>query len=137
MQKFYRVLSYFIFALNGLLIFFWFFRDKLVIPKALQVVGRMHPMLLHLPIGFFVLVIILLSFKNQFRRKSFQKTFQLILAFTAISLVVTALMGAALSREGGYDDSVLNRHFIFGVLMSVLAAVLVGIPLTKKESTTG
>jgi uncharacterized membrane protein/mono/diheme cytochrome c family protein len=135
MQKFYRVLSYFIFALNGLLIFFWFFHEKLIIPKALQVFGRMHPMLLHLPIGFFVLVIVLLLFKNQFKRKSFQKTYQLILAFTAISLVVTALMGTALSREGGYDGSVLNRHFIFGVLVSVLAAVLVGIPLTKKLST--
>lgn len=136
MQRFYRVLSYYIFGLNGLLIFFWFFQNNIVIPKVLQVIGRMHPMLLHLPIGFFALVTIFLLFKKQFKKKSFEKTYQLALTFTAISLVVTALMGTVLSREGGYDSTLLNWHFNLGVLLSVLAAVLVGIPLTKKLSMT-
>jgi uncharacterized membrane protein len=134
MQKFHRALSYFIFGLNGLLVFFWFFKDGLVIPSSLQVMGRMHPMLLHLPIGFFILSVILLLLKSNFKKKSFQKTYQLMLALTAITLVVTALMGVALSKEGGYDEATLNLHLNLGVLISLLSAIFLGIPFDGKFS---
>jgi uncharacterized membrane protein len=96
----------------------------------------MHPLLLHLPIGFFVLAIVLLLVKNQFKRKAFQKTYQFVLVLTAISLVITALMGVALSREGGYDAEALSRHLNTGVMLSLLTAVLISLPIDKSLSKT-
>lgn len=93
-------------------------------------------MLLHLPIGFFLLTVILLILKDQFKQKAFRKIYQLTLALTAATLVVTALMGVVISREGGYEGATLDRHLNLGVLLSLLMALLVGLPITKPISKT-
>src|SRR6185436_7518796 len=74
--------------------------------------------------------------KDQFKRKAFYKTYRFILALTAISLVITALMGIALSREGGYDDETLSRHLNSGVLVSILTALLISMHNEKSVSKT-
>jgi uncharacterized membrane protein len=134
MQRFHRALSYLIFSLNGLLVFFWFFKDKLVIPVWMQPLGRMHPLLLHLPIGLFIMTIIMLMVQNQFKRKSFHKTYQFAIALTALFTVITALMGIMLSREGGYDDETLSSHLNLGVMLSLITGFLVGMARKKTFS---
>lgn len=91
-------------------------------------------MLLHLPIGFFVLAVVVLLIKNQFKKKSFHKSYRFILGLTAISTVITALMGVALSREGGYDETILNRHLNYGVLLSISLGLLIAIAIPIQKS---
>ncbi len=94
----------------------------------------MHPMLLHLPIGFFVLAVVMLVIKGQFKRKAFQKTYQFILNVTALTTAIAALMGVALSREGGYDETILRLHLNFGVAISLLTGFLIALPIEKPLS---
>lgn len=132
----FRLVSYLIFGLNGLLVFLWFYSDKLSIPGRLLPIGRLHPMVLHLPIGFFVMAVVVLILKDQFKAKQFQRTLQLTFTLTSLSLVITALAGIILSREGGYDTKILDGHLNSGVLLSIISAVISGTVFHKKVSIT-
>lgn len=136
MKLFQRILSNLSFFIAAMLLFLLFFQNKVVLPAVLQTVGRMHPMLLHLPIGLFVLVFILWLFKKNIEENSFEKIFLLLLHVAAFTALLTALMGFFLSKEGGYEETILNRHKLLGVLTSILAFVLLLVykyaPASKK-----
>jgi hypothetical protein len=59
MKLFQRILSNLSFFIIVMLLFLLFFQNKVSLPPSLQAVGRMHPLLLHLPIGLLVISFIL------------------------------------------------------------------------------
>jgi uncharacterized membrane protein len=122
MKKFLSALSYLTIGLNGLLLLLVLFADKVTVTGIWQSAGRLHPLLLHLPIGFFVLFAVFLFAGGS--SKEFQKSAKLIIQITALLLVVTALAGLLLSREGGYDEATLQRHLVTGTLMSLTTLIL-------------
>ena len=103
------------FALNCMLLFLLLFEDRLALPAWLQVIGRMHPLLLHFPL---VLIVLYAALAVAGRDKNFGSSLLLIASFTA---VVTAVMGLFLSREEGYDAQALFWHKWGGVAISVFA----------------
>lgn len=105
------------FGLNALLLFFLLFEDRMQFPAWIQSVGRMHPLLLHIPIGAIVVVDILLFFKDKFSEIA-----KGVLALAAVTAVVTAIMGVILSNEGGYNEDTLNPHKLTGSILSFLLA---------------
>ena len=135
MQRFYKITSYLVFSLNALLIFFWIFQNQLIIPLWLQPIGRIHPMLLHLPIGFFMMTFLLLIIRKQFRKKSFKQIYQLGLSITSITTVLAALFGFILSREGGYATSTLNWHSNAGVIFSLLCSIVFRLSINRDTYT--
>jgi uncharacterized membrane protein/mono/diheme cytochrome c family protein len=124
MKLFQRILSNLSFFIIVMLLFLLFFQDKVSLPPLLQSIGRMHPLLLHLPIGLFIISFILWLGRRSIEEGSFEKIFILVLTVTAFTAALTALMGFFLSREGGYDESVLSKHKILGVLTAALAYIL-------------
>jgi uncharacterized membrane protein len=132
MKLFQRITSGTVLFLNVLLIFFLFFQDRLHFPAWLQSVGRMHPLLLHLPIGALVIALVLVFFRNDFKSESFTKITDLIFAIAALSAALSALMGFILSKEGGYDEASLNYHLIAGISVSILTWILLLINTERK-----
>jgi uncharacterized membrane protein len=122
MKKLLGTLSYLTIGLNGLLLLFVFFADKITVTGVWQSAGRLHPLLLHLPIGFFVLFVVFVLAGGS--SKKFRKSAKPIIQITAFLIVITALAGLLLSREGGYDEVTLQRHLITGTLMSLIALAL-------------
>ncbi|TAE21021.1 MAG: peptidylprolyl isomerase [Cytophagales bacterium] len=125
MRRFQAVAANVLFALNLLLVFLLIFEGKVTIPVWLQPLGRMHPMLLHLPIGLLILVGVLWVFRRSFAGEGVEQIFRFLLLIAALTSVMAALMGFFLSREGGYTDDVLTWHKFSGVGMSLLAYALV------------
>lgn len=87
-------------------------------------IGHFHPLLVHLPIGF-----LLLGFAMELagRRKRFEAlrpALPFVLLLSAVSAVVTALIGYFLSLEGGYEGETLNIHQWSGIGVAVLSIVL-------------
>src|SRR6187401_1340894 len=124
MKLFQRILSNLCFFIIVMLLFLLFFQNKVSLPPSLQAIGRMHPLLLHLPIGLLVISFILWIGRKSIEPTSFQKIFILVLQVTAFTAALTALMGFFLSREGGYDENILLRHKVLGITTAVLSYTL-------------
>jgi uncharacterized membrane protein len=117
MSEFQRITGNVLFGLNALLLFFLLFDDRMQFPTWIQSIGRMHPLLLHLPIGAVIIVVILLFFKNKF-----SETANNLIALAAATAALTAIMGVVLSNEGGYNEDTLNPHKLSGALLSFALA---------------
>ncbi len=117
---------YILWALNCLLLFLSFFSDKLVIPSTLQMAGRFHPLILHLPIGLILITVLIYVFRNKFTGEP-GEVISLLLHIGALTAVLSALFGIFLSKEGGYDEALLSNHRWAGVGISILSALLAAI----------
>ena len=124
MKLFQRILSNLSFFIIVMLLFLLFFQNKVSLPPALQSVGRMHPLLLHLPIGLLIISFILWLARKSIEASSFQNIFILVLQVTVFTATLTALMGFFLSREGGYDENILSKHKVLGIATAILCYVL-------------
>ncbi len=110
------------FSLNCLLLFLVFFEEKLQVPAGLQVLGRMHPLVLHFPIVLLVLTVFweLLPRRQKAETVASSTIGDTLLLATALSAVLTSLIGLLLSREEGYEPAVLLWHKWGGVFISLL-----------------
>lgn len=117
MERARTIAGYFVFALNTLLLVFFLFGDRMQFPAWLQSFGRMHPLLLHLPIGGVILLVILYFSKKQ------QEIFNDLVLFTALLAALTAVMGFVLAGEGGYDNDTLSNHKLWSIIFSYALAL--------------
>ena len=112
--------------LNSLLLFFLIFENKLVIPSWIQVMGRMHPLMVHFPI---VLILLYAAWQLFTSRKIKQQAWfntvaEILFALAALSAVLAALMGLLLSKEGGYDSDAIASHKWAGALTAFTLFIL-------------
>ena len=135
MNLFQRIVSSFTFFILVLLLFLALWENQIVLPLWLQVTGRMHPLLLHLPIGFLIIAFVFWMFRNEIDSDSFRKIFGLLLQLSSFTAVLTALMGLFLSREGGYEAGLLTKHKWFGIAIAagvyILSQLYFWFPLRK------
>ena len=104
-------------ALNAMLLFLVVLDNHLIIPRWLQVAGRLHPMILHFPIVLIVAYAIYLWFKPAV----FADELLLVAAFAA---VITALAGVFLSRQGSYEGAAMKWHKWLGALTAIVLLAL-------------
>jgi len=114
-----------VFGINILLLFLVAFENSLVIPPWLQVMGRMHPLLLHFPITLVLLFlfwhfVLLIKLGDQSWAIKIEEWLLLTTAFTAS---VTALMGFFLSIENAYDKDALFWHKWSGIAIALIIAI--------------
>jgi uncharacterized membrane protein len=124
MQRLARTISNIILFFIFLLMFLLAFQSRIQLPVWLQVVGRLHPLVLHIPIGAVVFSFVLLFFRRQFRKKQFQKVLLICLLFTSLSASITALFGFFLSINGDYGAEALLQHKVGGVVFSLVSYAL-------------
>jgi uncharacterized membrane protein len=83
--------------------------------------GRFHPLIVHLPIGFLLLAAILFVFSFLKKYAFLRSALPIILFFGAISAVAAAVLGWLLATEGGYQESTLAWHQWMGISVAVVA----------------
>jgi len=78
--------------------------------------GRFHPLLIHLPIGFILLSLLLefIRYNDQSNRK---KILSFVWFLSFISAALSAFMGWLLAQNGHYTDSQLSLHQWTGILL--------------------
>ena len=90
--------------------------------------GRFHPVVVHLPIGFIVLAVIIESiglFKKD--RQIYNRIVQYALIAVIVSSLITVATGLLLSQGGEYNAETLSQHKWLGIgvaVYSILALVL-------------
>ncbi len=83
--------------------------------------GRFHPLVVHLPIGFLTLAIF---FEILSRRPATQKlgsAVRFIWLCSTVSAVLAAVLGYLLSLGGDYDEELLSQHQWFGIALAVMS----------------
>lgn len=118
MKPFYSIVSNTVFAINLLLVFFLLVEDQVVVPAWLQAFGRMHPLLLHLPIGFLLLMVILPFIRKHLPEPAYYQINLFVLALGSVTAALTAIMGFLLARESGYNGELVDQHKWAGIGLS-------------------
>ncbi len=116
-----------LFALNIFIVVLLLAGEHLLIPRWLQPVGRLHPLILHFPIVLLMLAMLMefFRFRADFAaEKIYQQFTTVILLSGALLAAVTAIMGLFLAREAGYDSGSVQWHKWFGVSIVFIASVI-------------
>jgi len=92
-------------------------------PRIFLFFGRFHPVLLHLPIGALLLTFFV-DIIGRVKKNYPNQIITYALGFSAVSAILTCILGYFLSLEGGYGQEVLDIHFYTGILTAILATVL-------------
>ena len=88
-------------------------------PEILLFAGRLHPLLVHLPIGMIIVLALLemIAWLPRYQNANASAGFILLVA-TPLT-VVTVICGWLLSLGGGYDESTLAWHKWLGIVTAV------------------
>ncbi|WP_025761187.1 c-type cytochrome domain-containing protein [Dyadobacter tibetensis] len=90
----------------------------------LSFIGRLHPLLVHLPIGFILLAAIF-DWSSYWSRYAYLKVASsATLLLGAFSAIIASVLGWMLSWSGGYDDIYLNNHMFSGLSLCLLSILL-------------
>jgi len=87
--------------------------------------GRFHPLLVHLPIGFIILAIIIETiglYKKE--KQTYDRIVQYALIAVIVSCLITVATGLLLSQGGDYDLDSVNQHKWLGIGVAVYSIVV-------------
>lgn len=86
--------------------------------------GHLHPLIVHLPIGFILLAVIfnILSYSKKFENLKPAVSIGLLIGF--ISAVLACIFGYLLSLTGDYDKNILRNHEFSGITLAILSGIL-------------
>jgi uncharacterized membrane protein len=90
----------------------------------IQIFGRFHPLVVHLPIGILFLAFLFECLSRFERFKGLESAVQPSLLFGSIFAVVSIVTGLFLSQEGSYDDVLLQQHQNIGIATAVFTVIL-------------
>lgn len=85
--------------------------------------ARLHPLLVHLPIGLLFFALIMEGLQKWSGQQPYRSAIRLCLLFGVGTAIFSALSGWGLATEGGYDQTVLDRHRWLGVGVAIGAAL--------------
>lgn len=85
--------------------------------------GRFHPLIVHLPIGFILLAFLMTLWSKRSGKKSFHQAINFTLLLGALSAAAAALLGWLLAAGGGYDDSTLFWHRWLGLGVALVTFI--------------
>lgn len=83
--------------------------------------GRFHIVILHLPIGWIMLVPILEYFARKYPDKGLRKIIHITLACACIIALATVTLGTTLASSGGFSGGMVSDHMWMGIMTTVAA----------------
>lgn len=88
-----------------------------------ELIGRFHPLLVHLPIGILLLAALFyfLSLKEKF--KALQPAVPVSILLGAVAAALSCISGFLLSQSGDYETGLVNTHQWLGIALTVLAFI--------------
>ena len=115
-----KIIADTVFVVQILIAFILIFESRIYVPSLLQAFGRLHPVMLHLPIGLLLVTTLLIFARRFFEGASLNDLISFLLHFTALTASFTTIMGLLLSLEGTFSADQLQLHKWLGVVLSFL-----------------
>lgn len=98
----------------------------------LELIGRFHPLLVHLPIGILLIASVFYFLSAREKYTSLRSAVTVSLFFGMLSAVVSCISGFLLSRSGDYDAGLVSKHQWFGIATAVIS--MLAYYLAKKNN---
>jgi uncharacterized membrane protein len=89
-----------------------------------EFIGRLHPVLVHLPVGILVLALIIYVAARKDKTGTYHRIISLILLTGFLSAVLACITGYILSQHDDYDAGMVGWHQWMGIATAVMAGVL-------------
>lgn len=86
--------------------------------------GRLHPVLVHLPIGILLMGIFLQALSRNPRYGVSAGVIKIVLLCGALSAIASCVTGYTLSLSGDYDEGLADWHMWMGICVAVVASLL-------------
>jgi uncharacterized membrane protein len=89
----------------------------------MELIGRLHPLLVHLPIGILLLVVLFewLPFRKPY--KSLRRSIRFILWLGFLAALFSTATGLLLKESGDYDSQSVKLHQFSGIALTVITLV--------------
>ena len=97
-------------------------------------IGRFHPLIVHLPIGFLILAFILHLASKLEKFKNADPFIDLTLLLGGSSALVACIIGYMLSLDGGYSADAVFLHQWSGIALTVLSFLLLALRKIYKDN---
>ncbi|HEV2482418.1 MAG TPA: DUF2231 domain-containing protein [Puia sp.] len=89
-------------------------------------IGRLHPVLVHLPIGVILLALLLEYLSGRPKYAGMKPAADLTLGLGVLCAIASCCTGLLLSHSGDYDQDLVNIHMWLAIGLTVITAVLYG-----------
>ncbi|MEX2231961.1 MAG: c-type cytochrome domain-containing protein [Cyclobacteriaceae bacterium] len=132
MERLKKIVADTVLVVQILIAFILVFESYIQVPLILQAFGRLHPLLLHLPIGLLLITTVLIFAHRYFKGHSMDDLISFMLHLTAFTASFTTLMGLLLSLEGSFGTEQLFLHKWLGVALSFLCWMLLAVKTNAK-----
>lgn len=120
-KKLYHILDLCLWILNPLLIVLSIYDQNIQPGLLIQWMGKLHPLVLHFPIVFGILIPIYFLFFQMHRLP--MDTEKLLLAINALFASIVAILGLLFSVQNTYDNEIINLHKWGGIAAALLSWV--------------
>lgn len=97
-------------------------------------IGRFHPLIVHMPIGF-ITAVFLLQLLALVSKTNLRPGILLLLWFTMMSAVLAAAIGTLLGIPGGYEERLLQQHRWLGVGTCVICIWMLAAYRSKRTGS--
>ncbi len=85
----------------------------------IELIGRLHPLLVHLPIGILLLAILFEWLPSKKKYRSLKRSINTILATGSVTGFFSCFTGYLLSQSGEYESSLVSWHQWLGITLAV------------------
>ncbi len=96
-----------------------------------EIIGRFHPLLVHLPIGILILAFVMELASKLNRYKDIKVAIPFILKVAILTSILALFSGWIMPKEGAFDESLIGWHFWTAVGMTISTLVLLLLNYTK------
>jgi uncharacterized membrane protein len=97
------------------------FAETIFSMNVAEVVGRFHPLLVHLPIGILVLAVAFEWLSRYDRFVVLKPSISIILLIGAITALLSCITGYLLSQSGEYDGDTVSWHKWMGISVTLIS----------------
>ncbi len=94
--------------------------------------GRFHPLVVHMPIGFLIIGFLLEIYSRRNKNFNWSGAIEFTLLLSAISAVLSCIMGWLLSLSGDYDSGALNIHKWMGIILAIFSIIIYFLKIKSK-----
>lgn len=84
-----------------------------------ELIGRFHPLLVHLPIGILLLAILFELLPSNKNYRSLKRSIIVILSIGSVTAIFSCITGYLLSQSGDYESGMVGWHQWMGISLTI------------------